>query len=60
MDSLHYYGYIQGEIGKARTQRDLAVAQLTLGAADALAGYLVRIIRIFRLGRIHHRARTDA
>jgi hypothetical protein len=40
MSDSHFYSYIHGEIGKARTQRDLAVAQLILGAADALVRWL--------------------
>jgi len=43
-DSLQYYGYIHGEIGKARTRRDLAVAQLILAAADTLARYVATVV----------------
>ena len=42
---MDYYEYIHHEIGRARAERDLAVAQLILDAADRLVRYLIHAAR---------------
>jgi len=44
-DPLSYHDRIHGEIRKARLERDDAVAQLILDAAQGLALYVARIGR---------------